>query len=165
MDAKTFKSERKRVGLTLEEVGKAMGISKQSVSHWEKENRPIPIVRQEQAKEIFANPKMYKIPKVKKVYLVWCEEDNLMDYDDYRQIDYVIAVCSSKEKAKAYARSWKPVLNERQSMVDNPSHVESNYGIERDFLEGTERVIYIHSEDPAERALCMLTIDEREIDK
>lgn len=162
MDAKTFKSERKKVGLTLTEIGSAMGISKQSVSHWERGTKPIPLARQTQAREIFANPDKYR--QGKKVYLVWCNEDNLLDYEDNKDIDYILGVFSTREKARAFIDSWVPHLSEGQRIVEDPSEIKTEGGLDVSYDTHADRIIYIHHELKWKRALCMLTIDEREVD-
>ena len=100
-----------------------------------------------------------------KVYLVWCNDDNLLDYDDHTDVDYVEGVFSTREKAKAFIDSWAPPLIEGQIVIENPSEIKKKCGYDVSDVTHAERIVYAHHERTWQRALYMLTIDEREVDK
>ena len=156
MDAALFKVEREKSGLTLEEVSTAIGISKQAVHSWETGRRPIPLARQEQIKEIFSEPEKYVLKK--RVFLVMCEFNNLMDYEDKCTEDYVCFVCSTREKAEEKIRTWVPLLPEGGTLVDNPSEVKTECGVGVYLDKDATRIVYTGD------GLYTFTIREMEVD-
>lgn len=99
-----------------------------------------------------------------KVYIVMCNDDNLMDYEDSNVIDYVLGVFSSREKAKAFIDNWIPQITNGERIIDNPSEIKTELGWAVEPGANAERVVYIHSENTWNRSYCELTIDEREVD-
>jgi DNA-binding transcriptional regulator YiaG len=59
-----FKQLRKESELTLEEIAKALGVSKQIVSAWEQGIKPIPESRCLQLNTVFTHPERYRIYRV-----------------------------------------------------------------------------------------------------
>lgn len=63
-----IKSLRKENNLTLDELAKALGVSKQIVSAWELGKKEIPSARIPQLKMIFANAEKYRTYTIELTY-------------------------------------------------------------------------------------------------
>ena len=105
-----------------------------------------------------------------KVYLVWCNEDNLAEYEDNCIENYVLDVFSTSQKAKEFIKDWAPylgeVLGKKDVMTDNLSKIKALCQFV-EYSPDAERAIYVYNEEGTigrlHRALYELTIEEREV--
>lgn len=101
-----------------------------------------------------------------KVYLVWCNADNLAEYEDNCIENYVLDVFSTSQKAKEFIKDWTPylgeVLGKKDVMTDNLSEIKALCQFV-EYSPDAERAIYVYNEDGINRALYELTIEEREV--